>query len=110
MQPRHTILLDDNVKLDINDLDGVLYKFDELEDYEASIFYDDDGIAILNIELYAANSPNTKNNAIEALKNMPQLTALLTQNKLKIKINADINRKPGNPSVLKRKIKDWRNP
>lgn len=104
MQPRHTILLDDNVKLDINDLDGVLYQFDELVDYEAGIFNNDDGVQVLSIELFTENSLNIKNAAISALQNIPQLKALLAQNKLKIRVNADTNRKPGNPYVLKRRI------
>lgn len=109
MLPRHTILLDEGVKLDINDLDSVLYQFKTLDDYDADLLNDKDGVCVLRLRLQAKPEDVSQSAIIAAVANMSQLQTLLKQNKLKLEVSAANNLKPGNPYVLKRKINDLRN-
>lgn len=109
MRPRHTILLDDNVKLDINELDSVLYKITGLEYYEADLHGGPNGSCVLEIKLDGALAGTVRDSVWTSFKTMPQLYNLIADNKLKLKLTGCTDFKLGNPYVLKRKINDLRN-
>ena len=110
MRPRNTILLDGGADLDINELDGVLYKLAGLEYYEADLLSDPQSGCILEIKLDAAIARQIRMPVLEALNAMPVLQTSIAAKQLKFKITGCPNFKLGNPYVLKRKINDLRNP
>lgn len=109
MQPRNAILLDNNVVLDINELDSVLYKLNGLEYYEADLHGASSGAATLEIKLDAAIAGQMHAAMLKALNSMPAVQSLIAHNQLKIVVSGRPDFRLGNPYVLKRKINDLRN-
>lgn len=110
MRPRNTVKLEDDIDLDINELDSLLYQLDGLEYFEADLRHDQAGVPLLEIKLDAAISGQMHEPVLQALNSMAAIQPLIAQNRLKIKITGCPDFKLGNPYVLKRKINDLRNP
>lgn len=107
MRPRHTILLDDDTFLDINELDEMLYKIPGLDYFEAEVINAADSrAAVLIIKLNEALTFKLKSSIETVLS--AKFNSAIARNLLKIKVAPVAGLTFSNPYVLKRKITDLR--